>query len=119
MFVMKHENLEVWSRSFKLSCMVYRSFGHIRDFGFKDQICRSGLSVPSNIAEGMERHSSKEKAHFLSIAKGSLGELRTQLLIAIEIRYVAKDVGEKMADECLHISRMLGSLIVVVRGQNN
>ncbi|MEL7293816.1 MAG: four helix bundle protein [Pseudomonadota bacterium] len=57
--------------------MEYRSFGHIRDFGFKDQVCRSGFS---NIAEGMERHSSKEKAHFLSIAKGSLGELRTQPL---------------------------------------
>lgn len=112
---MKHEQLAIWQRSFSLSCLVYKSFKQNRDYGFKDQICRSSLSVPSNIAEGMERHSNKEKAHFLSIAKGSLAELRTQLLIAIEIKYVPRHIGEGMAEECLHLSRMLGAFIIKLR----
>ncbi len=112
---MKHENLEIWKRSFNLSCLVYQSFKQIRDYSFKDQVCRSGLSVPSNIAEGLERASDKEKAHFLSVAKGSLAELRTQLLIAIEIQYISKDIGESMTEECIHLSRMLGSFIVKLR----
>ncbi len=52
-----------------------------------------------------ERSSDKEKAHFLSVAKGSLAELRTQLLIAIEIQYLPKRIGQDIAEECLHLSR--------------
>lgn len=116
MFVMKHEQLAIWQRSFSLSCLVYKSFKQHRDYGFRDQICRSGLSVPSNIAEGLERTSDKEKAHFLAVAKGSLAELRTQLLIAIEIQYIPQRIGQDMAEECLHLSRMLGAFIVKLRG---
>ncbi len=116
MFVMKHEQLAIWQRSFSLSCLVYKSFKQHRDYGFRDQICRSGLSVPSNIAEGLERTSDKEKAHFLAVAKGSLAELRTQLLIAIEIQYIPKRIGQDMAEGCLHLSRMLGAFIVKLRG---
>jgi four helix bundle protein len=53
----------------------------IKDFGFRDQITRAGLSIPSNIAEGYERNSDKELANFLNYAKGSAGELRTQIYI--------------------------------------
>ena len=57
----------------------------LRDFGFRDQITRAGLSVPSNIAEGYERDSNKEVANFLNYAKGSAGELRTQIYIGMKI----------------------------------
>ena len=57
----------------------------LRDFGFRDQIARAGLSVPSNIAKGYERDSNKEVANFLNYAKGSAGELRTQIYIGMEI----------------------------------
>ncbi len=115
MSIMKHEQLAIWQRSFSLSCAVYKSFNQNRDYGFKDQICRSGLSVPSNIAEGMERRSNKEKVYFLSVAKGSLAELRTQLLIAIEIQYLSIEEGQEMAEECLHLSRMVGAFLVKLR----
>ncbi|QEP43511.1 four helix bundle protein [Ectothiorhodospiraceae bacterium BW-2] len=82
---MRFEDLEVWKRSARLSAEIYKHFAESRDYGFKDQITRSGLSIPSNIAEGMERSSNKEKAHFLDIAKGSCAELRTQIYIGIEI----------------------------------
>jgi four helix bundle protein len=75
------ENLGVWKRSCRLSVELYKL---LRDFGFRDQVTRSALSVPSNIAEGYERDSSKEFSRFLKIAKGSCGELRTQLYIGTE-----------------------------------
>ncbi len=112
---MKYEQLEVWQRSFYLSVQIYRIFADSRDFGFKDQICRSGLSVPSNIAEGMERESDKEKARFLSIAKGSIGELKTQILIGEEIHYISSDESSILASECEQISKMLGSFIKALR----
>ena len=57
-----------------------------RDYGFKDQITRSALSVPSNIAEGCERRSLKERKHFFAIAKGSIGEFATQADIGSEVQ---------------------------------
>ncbi|GIU25342.1 hypothetical protein TUM4644_20540 [Shewanella colwelliana] len=112
---MKYERLEVWQRGFKLSIQIYRLFTNIKDFGFKDQITRAGLSVPSNIAEGMERESDKEKARFLSIAKGSVGELKTQIMIAQEIGYMSSDNCTRLTTECEHISKMLGGFIKTLR----
>ena len=72
---MSFEDLEVWKRSARLSADIYKTLANLKDFGFKDQITRSGLSIPSNIAEGAERESIKEFINFLSYAKGSAGEL--------------------------------------------
>ena len=73
------EDLEVWKRSARVSADIYKTLANLKDFGFKDQITRSGLSIPSNIAEGSERETDKERANFLNYAKGSAGELRTQI----------------------------------------
>lgn len=108
---MKFENLEVWQRSYALAVDVYKTFSHCRDFGFKNQITRSALSVPSNISEGWERHTEKEKFRFLSIAKGSAGELKTQLMIAVDIDYIAKNIGAIKIKEIDEIALMLGGLM--------
>lgn len=105
------ENLDVWKRSVDLSVKVYELFRECRDYGFKDQICRASVSIPSNIAEGMERDSKKETIHFLHIAKGSCAELRTQLIIATEIEYISKDEFELLKENAESISRMLHGLI--------
>ncbi len=81
------------------------------DFGFKDQITRSGLSVPSNIAEGEERESVKDQLRFLNIAKASTAELITQIYIGIEIGYIEKQVGLTLIDESELIAASLGQLI--------
>ena len=106
-----YENLEVWTKAVGLSVQVYSKFKHCRDFGFKDQICRSAVSVPSNIAEGMERDSVKETIRFLHIAKGSCAECRTQLLIASKIGYLNEQEYIDLKHEAETISRMLHSLI--------
>lgn len=79
----RFEDLDVWRRAARLSAEIYKGLADLRDFGFRDQITRSGLSVPSNIAEGHERGSNKETAQFFSYAKGSAGELRTQIYIGM------------------------------------
>jgi len=108
---MDFERLVVWQRSKCLAVGIYRGFARSRDFGFKDQITRSALSIPSNIAEGMERRGAKEKVRFLWIAKASCGELRTQLLIAREIAYIADPLAEIWITETRELSRMLCGLI--------
>ena len=105
---MPFENLEVWKRAKELSVNIYQSMANLKDFGFKDQITRSSLSIPSNIAEGMERSTEKEKARFLEIARGSAAELRTQIMIGIE--YINKETGEQWLKETKEISAMLVGL---------
>ena len=68
---MRFEDMDVWKRSVGLSIAIYKELAKLRDFGFKDQITRSGLSIPSNIAEGFGRASDKDKRNFINYTKGS------------------------------------------------
>jgi four helix bundle protein len=112
---MRYEDLAVWKRSTRLSIEIYQHLRELKDFGFKDQVTRSGLSVPSNIAEGFDRESNKECVTFLSYAKGSCAELRTQIYIGIEIGYIERMTGERWIQETQEISLMLGGLIKTKR----
>jgi four helix bundle protein len=107
---MKCETLDVWKMSARLSAEVYKAMAALKDFGFKDQITRSGLSIPSNIAEGMEKESGKDKARFLNIAEGSISELITQIYIGMEIEYIPSDIGKKWKNELEQISKMIKKL---------
>jgi four helix bundle protein len=112
------EDLEVWKRSARLSAELYKALGQCRDYGFRDQLTRSGLSVPSNIAERYERISQKECVQFLSYAKGSCGELRTQVYIGMDVGYIDRSMGNKWITEAQQISAMLSSLIKARRRFN-
>ena len=113
---MNFEDLDVWRRSVGLSVEIYRELNSLKDFGFRDQITRSGLSIPSNISEGFERESDRDCMKFLLYAKGSCGELRTQACIGMQIGYIPADRGEKWIREAKEISRMLGALIRSKKG---
>ncbi len=108
---MDFEKLVVWQRSKRLTIELYRALAGCRDFGFRDQIARSALSIPSNIAEGMERRSVREKAWFLSVAKASCAELRTQLMIGSQIDYLAAELANDWINETRELSKMLSGLI--------
>lgn len=114
---MRFEELEVWKRSARLSAEIYKALAELRDYGFRDQITRAGLSIPSNIAEGYERDSNKEIANFLNYSKGSAGELRTQIYIGMEIGYIPKETGRAWINETEAISKMLYSLIKTIRSR--
>src|SRR2546423_12063572 len=104
------EDLEVWQRVCRLTVDIFKAFSNCKNFSFKDQIQRAALSIPSNIAEGSERGSTKDFAHFLNIAKGSCGELRTQLYIARKLDFLAKNLFEALIKESKELSKMLEGL---------
>jgi len=108
---MRFEDMDVWKKSSRLSVNIYRHLTDLKDFGFKDQITRSGLSIPSNIAEGFGRATDKDKRNFLNYAKGSCAELRTQIYIGIEIGYIHAEAGSKWVKETKEISSMLTGLM--------
>jgi four helix bundle protein len=107
------EDLLIWQEGIKLCIEVYTSLKDCRDFGFKDQIQRSSVSVPSNIAEGFERQTDKEFVQYLYIAKGSCGELRTQLYLATELGYLERQKGTELIQKAKKLSSMLQNLIKV------
>ena len=111
------ENMDVWKRSRLLAIEVYREVAELRDFGFKDQITRSALSVPSNIAEGLERSSSPDKCRFVEYAKSSVAELRTQIDIGIEIGYIPEGTGLRWIQECYELAKMLAGLINTIKSR--
>ncbi|MBL4816142.1 MAG: four helix bundle protein [Shewanella sp.] len=108
---MRFKHLEVWKKACGLSCEIYKITKPLNDWGFRDQITRAGLSVPSNIAEGVERPTNKEQIRFLYISKSSGAELITQLYIGIEIGYINKDIGSRLIKETESIAAMTLALI--------
>ena len=108
---MKCENLDVWKKACNVSVEIYKIMQDSKDYGFKDQIARSALSIPSNIAEGIERYSNKETIRFLDIARGSCAELITQIYIGIKINYLEKEVGIQLKTQTEEIAKMLTNLI--------
>jgi len=104
------EDLEVWQRACRLSVEIFETFRSCKFTNLNSQIERSGLSVPSNIAEGAERGGAKEFSQFLKIAKGSAGELRTQLYIAKKLKVIPVDRASRMIGESAQISAMIEGL---------
>lgn len=109
--IQKFEDLKVWKDSMQLTIDVYRQFHALHDFGFRDQIQRASVSIPSTIAEGYERQTNKEFIQFLYIAKGSCGELRTQIYLGMELALIEKDRGMQLLQQTKEISAMLYGLI--------
>ena len=105
------ENLDVWKRACRLSVSTYQLLQSCNDFSFRDQIKRSALSIPSNIAEGYERDSLKTCIQYLTIAKGSCGELWTQLLIGRKAGLIGSVLCRDLEKESKAISKMLYGLI--------
>lgn len=108
------KELLVWQKSRDLAVEVYQITQENpwkRDYGLTDQVRRSAVSVPSNIAEGDERDSDKEAIRFFYISKGSLAELRTQLDIAHKIEYLPSDTFQNLDSKAKTIAKMLGGLI--------
>jgi four helix bundle protein len=104
------EDLKVWQRGCGLSVGIFEAFEACKNFTLKDQIGRASLSIPSNVAEGSERGSTKDFAHFLNFSKGSCGEVRTQVYIARKLKLLSKAQFDHFVQETKEISKMLEGL---------
>ena len=108
------EDLLSWQRTRELTRVIYqisRQGNFARDFVLRDQMRRASVSILSNIAEGFERGGDKEFQQFLSIAKGSCAELRSQLYVASDCGYISDPEFAKLGGLCLEISRLLSGLM--------
>ena len=108
------KDLQIWLRSMDIVTKIYqctKEFPSEELYALTSQIRRSAVSIPSNIAEGYGRNSTKDYIRFLQISNGSLYELETQLQIAKNLGYVTNEIFNSISQECMEISKMLNTLI--------
>ena len=112
--VQQFEDLHVWQEARELVREVYKvtkQRAFVRDFSLRDQITRAAISSMSNIAEGFERGSRKEFIQFLQVAKGSNGEVRSQLYVALDQEYIDQKMFDKLRNSALALSRRVAKFI--------
>ncbi|MGE5656351.1 MAG: four helix bundle protein [Actinomycetota bacterium] len=116
------ESLIVWQKGIDLVKEIYllTKEGELsKDFGLRDQLRRAAVSVPTNIAEGFERSSRKEYLHFLSIAKGSAGEIRSLIRVALEINDLGREAYTKMYNQARELSGLIANQIKALNQRPN
>jgi four helix bundle protein len=114
MRITKFEDLKIWQIALKITKEIYditskKEFS--KDFSLKDQIRRAIISVSSNIVEGFEKNNNNEFIRFLKIAKGSIGEVRNQLYIALAVKYIEQDEFERLNNELIELANQVGKFI--------
>jgi four helix bundle protein len=112
------EEIESWQKARELTREVYtvsNKGAFAKDFGLRDQIRRASVSILSNIAEGFERDGSREFLQFLAVAKGSSGEVRAQLYVALDQDYIDMNTFETLSAISIEIGRLLGGLMNYLR----
>jgi four helix bundle protein len=116
-----YEDLRIWQKSLKLCIEVYtytKQFPQEERYGLASQMNRAAVSIPSNIAEGSQRTTKNDFAHFIAISKGSLAELRTQIMIAKELRYLNLDSAKSLLFATEEMSKMLYSFYNSLKSEN-
>jgi four helix bundle protein len=112
--IQKFEDLKVWQKARETNLQIYKlsnKGSFTKDFGLRDQIRRASVSILSNIAEGFERNGNKEFNQFLSIAKASAGEVRSQLYIAKDLEYISNDEFTEVVNKLIETSKMISGLM--------
>ena len=112
------EDILIWQKAKTLTLEIYRLFLQSKDFGFRDQIQRASVSIMNNVAEGFERKGHKEFFHFLSIAKGSCGEVRSMLTLAKDLAYIKESQYQALTEQSLEISRMIAGLMRTIEDRS-
>ncbi len=111
MKVKRFEDIIAWQKAQDLAVEIYQQFSTLKDYGFKDQICRASISISNNIAEGFDRYSNKEFVRFLFIAKSSNSEVKSMLYLAERLDYCEKNKATEMRTQCEEISKIIRGLI--------
>ena len=111
MRIEKFEQLNSWMKAQELSIYIYQNLSHIRDYSFRDQICRASVSVSNNIAEGFDRGTNKEFIRFLFIARGSNSEVKSMLYLAKGLNYIEENNFEKAMLLCEDAGKLINGFI--------
>ena len=118
--ISKFEDIIAWQKALELSDLIYEYSNKdkfSKDFGLRDQMRRASISVVSNIAEGFEREGNNQFIYFLLVAKASAGELRAQLYIARNQKYITTGDFEKLNNKVLEVSKTISGFVSYLRTQ--
>lgn len=119
--IKKFEDIASWKKGRQLTRDIYyvTSAGNfVRDFGLKDQIRRAAVSILSNIAEGFERGGDREFLQFLAVAKGSCGELRAQLYVALDQQYISQNEFDSLFESASEVSQLISGFMKYLKESN-
>ena len=108
-FAEKFEDLDIWKESRRLNRLIYMLLEPCRDYSFRDQMRRASLSVMNNISEGFERRTAKDFAHFLDLAKGSAGEVRSMAYAAEDLGILKNDIANSLRTDYETLSRWIAA----------
>ena len=111
MKIQKFEDIVAWQKSQELAVELYNIFKTCKDYEFKNQICRAGVSISNNIAEGFDRSSNIEFKRFLYISLASCSEVRSMLYIGDKISLISKNNKEDLINKTSEISKIIRGLI--------
>jgi four helix bundle protein len=115
--VKNFEELEIWILSRELVNLIYSDFRNCRDFVFKNQVTRAGISIMNNISEGFCRRSDAEFSQFLNISKGSAGEVKNMYYIAEDLNYVDKITAKSLREKCQSLINGISALMKYLRSE--
>ncbi len=111
MTIQKFEDIVAWQKSQELAVDIYKTFSSCKDFDFKKQICRAGISISNNIAEGFDRNSNQEFIRFLFISSASCSEVRSMLYIGVKINLIDNENFILLLSKTFEISKIIKGLI--------
>ena len=120
MAIQKFEDVIGWQKAQDLTVNIYFVFNALKDYGFKDQICRAAVSISNNIAEGFDRRTDADFTRFIYMAIGSCSEVKSMLYLSIRLGYLEPDKASKLIENANEISKILRGLIksLEMKGKN-
>lgn len=109
--VLRFEDLLVWQKAQDMACDIYKLFGSIKDYSFRDQICRASVSISSNIAEGFDKKSTKEYLRFLEVSRTSANEVKSLLYLSSRLNFISTKEKEQLLMKTEEVIKMIVGMI--------
>jgi four helix bundle protein len=116
--VKNFEELAVWQMAREMVNLIYKDFRICKDFGFRDQITRAGISIMNNISEGFCRESDAEFKQFLNISKGSAGEIKSMYYIAEDQQYISVDEAQSRRNKSQQLINSISSFMKYLKSKS-
>ena len=117
--IQKFEDIIAWQKAQELAVVIYKTCKDIKDYGFKDQLCRAAVSISNNIAEGFDRSSNADFSRFLYISLGSCSEVKSMLYLAEKIEYISITKRNDLINQTVEISKTIQGLIKSIKPKSN
>ena len=115
MKITKFEDVVAWQKAREFNIELHKHFCDSKDYSFKDQILRAGLSINNNIAEGFERATNKELRYFLIVARGSNSEVRSMLYSALDFGYISHSQHQMLTESSIVVGKLLTGFIKSIK----